>query len=254
MRRLSSVVKTPYTPPEHPDWNPASKSKAELTAAAGLNRASWDFQYDTGAWPSEARFDTGTPRPGPMAIPGDYTVRLTVGEEKLTQALRVVPDPRSSASPSDLAAQLTFGLQLRQEMAQIATMVETIRGRRVQIEDRNQRLAENPDTTELVAAGNELIAGLTAIEEAIHNPHAKVDYDVLGGRHGGAKIYSRLGWLFNTSRDHDGPPTQGMQEVAADLAVELTKQKVALDTLLSEDLKRLNDRAVELEMPYVLKP
>ena len=42
--------------------------------------------------------------------------------------------------------------------------------------------------------------GLTAVEDAIHNPHAKVDYDILGGRHGGAKLYSRLSWLFSTAQ------------------------------------------------------
>ena len=133
-------------------------------------------------------------------------------------------------------------------------MVETIRGLRDQLNDRNQRLADDPDATELVPAGEELIAGLTAVEEAIHNPHAEVDYDVLGGRHGGAKLWSRLSWLFNTAQQHDGPPTQGMTEVARELETELAAQDSILDGLVNNDLAQLNAAAKDKGVPYVVTP
>ncbi|MBD3854461.1 MAG: hypothetical protein IFJ96_06735, partial [Acidobacteria bacterium] len=238
VRRLSSVVKPPYTPPEHPDWNPSRKVKAELEVNAGTNRASWDLEYQETAWPTDARFDTGAPGPGPMAAPGEYTVRLTVDGRSATQPLLVEVDPRSSASSTDIEAQVAFALEIRSHLTRIAEMVETIRGIRSQLEDRNRRLAENAEATELVAAGEELVAALTAIEEAIHNPHAEVDYDILGGRHGGAKLWSRLSWLFDTAGDHDGPPTQGQTEVGEELATELATKEAALDALLSDELVR----------------
>ena len=43
IRKLSSVLKTPYTSPDHPDWNPNSKPKPELSVNEGINRASWDL-------------------------------------------------------------------------------------------------------------------------------------------------------------------------------------------------------------------
>ena len=254
VRRLSSVIKTPYTPPEHPDWNPNTKAKPELETKAGIHRASWDLNWDEAAWPSDARFDTGTPRTGPLASPGEYTLRLTVDGRKTTQPLRVDADPRSSASVDDIEAQVAFALESRAQLARITAMVETIRGLRSQLTDRNQRLANDLAAAELVAAGEELIAGLTAIEEAIHNPHAEVDYDVLGGRHGGARLWSRVSWLFNSSSEHDGPPTQGMEEVGAELAAELARQESAFDALVSEDLARINELASELSIQYVLTP
>ena len=133
-------------------------------------------------------------------------------------------------------------------------MVEIIRGLREQVKDRNTRLASDPDASELIALGKNLIAELNAIEEKIHNPHAEVDYDVLGGRHGGAMLYSRLSWLFNTSGDHDGPPTQGQQEVAALLEQQLAAQEAALDGLMNEDLAKVNTLAEERAVPFVLTP
>jgi len=77
---------------------------------------------------------------------------------------------------------------------------------------------------------------------------------VLAGRHGGAKMYSRVAWLLELSGDHDGRPTQGMVEVAAEIERELAQQESVLDGLLTEDLARLNELASELEVPYVVTP
>jgi photosystem II stability/assembly factor-like uncharacterized protein len=254
IRRLSSKLREQYGSPDHPDWSPDRKPKPELKAEAGLNRASWDLTYGEPKWMPDARFDTGTPRPGPLVVPGDYTLRLTVDGRSITQPLTVDLDPRSSASQSDLEEQLAFSLGVRAQLARIVDMVETIRGVREQVKDRNARLAENPDALELADLGKNLVAALNAVEEEIHNPHAEVDYDVLGGRHGGAKMYSRLSWLFNTSGDHDGPPTQGMLEVAADIEGQLSQQESVLDGLLANDLARLNELASDLDIPYVVTP
>jgi len=254
VRRLSSIVQPAYTSPDHPDWNPDKKIKADFEAEAGANRASWDLKYQKVAWPAGARFDTGEPQPGPLAAPGKYTLRLTVDGRSSIQPLVVESDPRSSASLADIEAQVAFALEVRDQLTQITGMVETIRELRSQLEDRNKRLAGNPETTELVVAGEELIVALTTVENAIHNPHAEVDYDILGGRHGGAKLWSRLSWLFTTASEHDGPPTQGMTEVGGELATELAEQEAVLDVLLSQDLARLNDLAKNQGVPYVVTP
>jgi photosystem II stability/assembly factor-like uncharacterized protein len=254
VRRLSSVPETPHTPPEHPDWNPEQKIQPDLKNEAGVHRASWDLLY---AKPREipgARFDTGDPRFGPLAAPGEYTLRLTVEDRSTTRTLRLEPDPRCTASPQDISEQVTFGLDLRDKLSRIADMVATIRSVRDQVKSWDTRLAKDDETSELVVLGKKLIANLTAIEEEIHNPHAEVSYDILAGRHGGAKLYTRLSWLFNSSADHDGPPTQGMRDGAAELTEELVAQEAALERLLSEDLAYLNRLADELAVPYVVTP
>jgi len=186
-----------------------------------------------------------------MALPGDYTLRLTVGGRISTQSLRIEPDPRSSASASDLEEQLAFAFGLREKLATIVGMAETIRGLREQLKDRNAWLADSLGASELTRLGKKLIGDLDSIEEKIHNPHAEVDYDILAGRHGGAMLYSRLSWLFDLSADHDGPPTQGMLEVAAELEQQLTAQEAALTGLISVDLAKLNELAKEEDVPYV---
>ncbi len=58
----------------------------------------------------ESRFN----RPAaPMAVPGEYTIALTVGDRTVTQPVRVEPDPRIAVSDADLAAQLAAAVQAR---------------------------------------------------------------------------------------------------------------------------------------------
>jgi len=254
VRTLSTLAKTPYTPADHPDRSPEAEDKADLEVEAGLNRASWDLAYPEARWAAGSRIDTGTPRPGPLVLPGTYTLRLTVDGQSMTSPLEVVLDPRSSVGRSDLEAQLALALEIREALGRIAAMVENIRDIRKQVMDRNERLASNPAATDLVQLGEQLVTDLTAVEEAIHNPHAEVDYDILGGRHGGAKLYSRLSWLYVGAGAHDGPPTQGMEEVSAELLRELSAQEAALDGLVSGDLAELNTMAGELAVPYVIAP
>ena len=252
VRRLSSMPDAPFTAPDNPDWSPESKPAPKLGTEPGFHRAAWDLAYSEPAWVPGSRIDTGTPRPGPLVLPGDYTLRLTVAGRTSTQPLRVELDPRSTASVADLEAQHAFAIGLREHMARIVGMALTIRGIRDQLEDRNARLAPDPDAAELVALGKACIERLDAIEEAIHNPNAEVTYDILAGRHGGARLYSRLSWLFFTSMDHDGPPTQGMREVAADLGHLLEEQEAAFDEVLTGNLARLERLATEVGVPYVV--
>lgn len=113
VRHMSSVAVESYddpAPPVEPKWLQVRKP---LPTEVGLNRVNWDIRYDTpsafvhdaedvmGAVPG----DTPAAIEGPLALPGNYTVRLTVDGKSYTQPLVVRNDPRSPASYSDIAGQ-----------------------------------------------------------------------------------------------------------------------------------------------------
>jgi hypothetical protein len=251
VRRLSSEIEPQYTAEDHPDWNPKTELKPALPTKPGLNRAAWDLGHERSRWVAGSRNDNGGRGPAPKVVPGEYTLRLTVAGEVHERKLRVEPDPRSTASAEQLQAQVEFGLDIRDRMSRIVEMVETLRSVREQIAAIASRVADDPGAARLVEMGEQVTSKLTAIEEVLHNPQAEVNYDVLAGRDGGAKLYSRLGWLASGALDHDGPPTQGMTEVAADLAREMAEQESALARLLSEDLASFNATAEEAGLALV---
>jgi photosystem II stability/assembly factor-like uncharacterized protein len=254
VRRMSSVPRPPFTPPDSPDADPEAEVEPELAVEPGTHRVAWDLRYEEPRWVAGSRVDTGEPPPGPLALPGAYSVRLTVDGNASSRPLVLEADPRVETDAAALEAQLEFALELREHLSRTADLVASVRDLRGQLRDRSSRLADREDAADLRERTGQLVATLDDIEKALHNPDAEVTYDILAGRDGGAKLYSRLAWLALGADEHDGPPTQGMREVAAGLAAVLQTQEAKIARLLEEDLPRLNALAEQLELGFVLAP
>jgi photosystem II stability/assembly factor-like uncharacterized protein len=106
IRHYSSAPVQPYDDPPTaiPDfWR---EPRRPLPTEIGLNRINWDGRYDVppafvhdpqdtiSATPGETPNETQ----GPLALPGDYTVRLIVDGKAYTQPVRLLNDPRSPAT------------------------------------------------------------------------------------------------------------------------------------------------------------
>ncbi len=252
VRTLKSTPEPRPIGPDHPDWNPSSDVQPALSTDPGINRASWDLAWDGAGFIEGGMIDWGDPTSGPLALPGDYTLRLTVDGRSATTTLHVLPDPRVQVSPADLQAQLDFALGLRGDLRRVIAAVERIRSLKKQIEARDALLAGDADAKPVVAMGQALVARLDALAQKLYSPDAEVTYDILAGRHGGAKLYSQLSPLFSFAGEGDGAPTQGMREVAAGLEDRLAAREADLQGLVDGDLARLNARAKELGIPYVV--
>ena len=112
VRHLSSAPREPVPeaarPPAPNYW---VAPPMVLTANAGANRVNWDLRYDAPPAFShsfEINANPGlTPASpqGPLALPGTYTLELTVDGTATTQRITVKNDPRSRASAAGLRAQ-----------------------------------------------------------------------------------------------------------------------------------------------------
>ena len=251
IRRLSSELEPPYVAPDHPDADPDADPKADLEAVAGMNRASWDLAFDGAKRIPGSTNDAGNVNIGPLVVPGEYRLRLTVGGESAEQPVTVLPDPRSDATIENLRAQTEFLIGVRDRISSITADAEKLRGLREQLEVRHKALSDDPRASRLLTLGEEALKKVSMIENLLYNPNAKVNYDILAGRDGGAKLYSRSGWLYRTALDHSGPPTQGMQEVNREHATLYEQSRAELARLIDEDLRQLNDLAEELGTTYV---
>jgi hypothetical protein len=250
---LSSELEAPYLAPDHPDAGPDPKREADLKKAQGLNRASWDLTYEGATRVPGSTNDAGDVSVGPVVPSGTYTLRLSAGGETISQPLIVVPDPRSTAALENIKTQIDFLLDVRDRITAIATDAVRIRAIRTQLNLHNEQLAEDPRTARLAELGEAASDDLRSVELALYNPDAKVNYDILAGRQGGAQLYSRLGWLYRSSMSHDGPPTQGMQEVNAELTRLYEQSKAELERILEKDVGQLNSLAAELGVDYIIQ-
>jgi photosystem II stability/assembly factor-like uncharacterized protein len=210
----------------------------------------WNLALPGGDIIPKAKVDAGNPLEGFLAPPGQYAARLTVDGKSQTVKFAVRPDPRVK---TDITAQTEFAQQIRKNFAKLAGTVQQLRAVRKQLQERNDLIGVDVKTKDLVKASSDLIGKLDALEEKLHNPKAQVAYDIFGPK-GGAKLYSQLAFLFDTVKDGDGPPTQGMRHVYAELVAELEKLTAEFASLTTGELAKLNAKAKELDLPTVIVP
>jgi photosystem II stability/assembly factor-like uncharacterized protein len=254
IRRLSSEkVESDYAE-DDPDPDRRLRPPEPLPAEAGVQRAVWDLRYEGAKQIAGAEIDFGDPYTGPLVLPGTYTVRLTVGEETHTASLEVGPDPRAKTSRADLEEQLAFALGLRDDLTRIAEIVAGVRAVREGLATRAKLLEGNAAAAELVKDATALGEKLDTLESKLHNPEARVNYDILGGRSGGVKLHSKLSPLYSWAHDGDGAPTEPVREIYRRLATELEALDAEWAAILETDLPALNAKARGLALEFVPAP
>ncbi len=97
-----------------------------LDQRAGMHRFIWDLAH-AGAWdPNPQRGGGG----GPLAVPGNYQVRLSAGDWTETKALRVLMDPRiakDGVTLADLEDQLALSLKVRDALGDARRALQRVR-------------------------------------------------------------------------------------------------------------------------------
>ncbi len=114
-----------------------------LSSEAGLNRFVWDLQYEESSRVPHSPLWGGN-TDGPVALPGDYQVKLTVQGKSYTAPLEIKPDPRIKAAQADLEKQFDLRLKIRDRVTQAHDTINEIRDIRAQINALNKRLEGQP--------------------------------------------------------------------------------------------------------------
>lgn len=115
-----------------------------LDSSPGFHRVTWDLRYP-GPWQSAAVPEGGN---GPMAVPGTYSVRLTVGAWTATRPLTLTEDPRITAdgvTTADLQEQFDHNMRVRDLVSQVNHLIARMRA-----------AAANPPSPEAAAKLTEL--------------------------------------------------------------------------------------------------
>ncbi len=117
------------------------KEPEPLSAEAGMHRFVWDLHYSL---PQGVRDSSRRPR-SILALPGDYTVKLTVNGKSLTQPLRVLLDPRVHTPQEALARQFALASKLSEKLGEVSSALKQLSALQKQIEERERALSGNRD-------------------------------------------------------------------------------------------------------------
>jgi photosystem II stability/assembly factor-like uncharacterized protein len=201
---------------------------------AGLTRFSWDLRYPGATVFPGMILWSANAASGPVAVPGNYTVRLTVGNHVEAQNFVVKMDPRlSGITEKDLQDQFDLAMKIRDKTSEANQGVIRIRELKKQIKDRVEK-AKDPALT---SAADNLTKNLNAIEEEIYQVRNQSNQDPLNFP---IKLNNRIAALRRTVETGDARPTNASYMVFKELSDELDMQLVKLKALESGELVAFN--------------
>ena len=217
-----------------------------LSAAAGMHRWLWDLRYapplsDHHAYPiSAVPHNTPLTPLGPLALPGQYTARLTAGGKTLTAPFTLKMDPRVTTPAASLAQQFQIETRLGAMMSNSTTVIREARS----LHDELQKLATGASAPLKEAAEN-----LDQKVEALLQPP--------GSRTQGqakpslTRLSGSVSSLYNEIDRADVAPTEAQANSVAAVDRELSALIEQWQNIKSSDLPALNRRLKSAGKPEI---
>jgi hypothetical protein len=161
VRRLASDDEIPKVNPNDLAF-PVSwaREPQPLSNEAGMHRFVWDLRYQQ---PKGVRRSFRRAA-GPVALPGNYTVRLTAHGKNSTQPLMVKMDPRVKTPQEALVRQFELASKLTARQGEISAAMQQIGELRKQIEARKKEAGEKAEAVKALEEVNQKLDALTETE------------------------------------------------------------------------------------------
>src|SRR5208282_281071 len=208
IRKYSSAETQLLDEPADPD---DKKPEKEIKPEMGLNRFVWDLRYEEAhRVPGYYLWEYGNGAKGPVAVPGQYQVRLTVGGESQVAPLEVRLDPRVNVTQADLTQQFDMLMQIHDELNHVYDAVNQIQDVREQVAGLKRRLPENASTKTIASSADDLEKKLVAVRNQLVNLTISADEDSLAYP---PQIDAKLAFLAMDMGSGDSAPTEAEQRL-----------------------------------------
>ncbi|HEV8382314.1 MAG TPA: glycosyl hydrolase [Gemmatimonadales bacterium] len=232
-------------------FTPKPKSPTDsLKVRAGMNRFVWNLRYpDASRFQGMIYWAGGTA--GPVAVPGAYKVRLTVGDWSQTREFTLRPDPRVKTTPEEYQRQFALLMRIRDRVSAANDAVRRIREVREQLDGAATRARGLPgDAGKRIAQQADSIkTRLAAVEEAIYQVKNRSSQDPLNYP---IRLNNKIAALAGVVASADAAPTAQSEQVFEDLAAALQGQLDRLKAVLDTDVPAFNKLVKESDVPAII--
>ncbi|HEU5453772.1 MAG TPA: glycoside hydrolase, partial [Terriglobales bacterium] len=215
-----------------------------LSAAPGMHRWIWDLHFaplaslESGYPISAIPHDTPREPLGVRALPGRYTVRLTLDGRSFTQPLTVDMDPRVTASAADLNRQFALENRLADALRQDLAALDQVRSVRQQLAKNSGALSEQ---------AKPFVDALAAFEGG------------RGGRRGASgsgfsPLNANLTAVYSVVDSADAAPTTQAEQAADTFLRDLQQELIAWQQWQTQQLPSLNNLLRQSNLPPITVP
>jgi photosystem II stability/assembly factor-like uncharacterized protein len=256
VRHYTSAAIPPDTnpPPQVPPY--WLKVPEPLPTAVGTNRINWDLRYDDppafshsmdpyytlNAVPGETVYHPE----GPIALPGVYTVRLTVDGKSYTQTVTVRNDPRSPATMADLAVQHDLQMKLYNGATESWAGWLQVDAMRKAVADVT-RGNPPPEVASAAAAIDAKLAQVGGVAGIVDNTRGNAftgrltpNFAAINGREGGENVLFSMNGQLRTNDSGDMAPTEPMWRGWVSVCTDLKSAVTTWREINDKDLVAFN--------------
>jgi hypothetical protein len=223
----------------------------KLASEPGLHRFLWDMHYAPvpgvqPQYPIAAVYRNTAPEAtSPWAMPGRYTVVLTVAGKSYQQTLTLAMDPRVKTSQADLAEQFKLSKQIYDEWLALNSISEIVRLIRGRLTDLRPRVPEGDLKTHVDALAAKLLALAGAGGGGPGGQGAGVPRVTLSATAG------RLRTLFNLMEEVDLAPTPQAAAAVPDVLKDSRLLEDNWQAIKAQDIPALNQELRAAGLPLI---
>src|ERR1700730_3064867 len=249
VRHLSSKEKKENEQP--PEWPDRQERVKTIPANDGMNRFAWDLRYDDPIQIPGAFYSGDGPK-GPLVLPGDYQIKITVAGKNQTAPLKVVIDPRTKGQEPQLQKQFALAVQVNDRISQLHQAVNEIREVKSQIKNLHTRLGDDQRANPALTAADDLDKKMSEVERQL------VQVDMKGSEGNLAfpnMLNERLDTFSHAIEIGDTEPTKPQLEVFQMLGTKLDEQLKKWAQIKTDDVPKVSAAIKQLDLPaLIIKP
>ena len=248
IKTFSSLAKTEAEPEDEFSRMSGGEAGRRLPAEAGMNRFIWDMRYpDAERVPGAVLW--GGSVAGPIAVPGIYQVKLTIGEESHIREWEWKKDPRVEPSTQELREQFDFLIEVRDKLSEINRAVNQLRRVRAKIDQVSNEIKGRPEAAAVLEEAKKVKAQLTAVEEILIQAKSKSSQDPLNYP---VKLDDKIAALATLTAGADARPTDQSRELFRELADRADAEIVNLKAVLESGVPNLNTLLKDAGIPHII--
>jgi hypothetical protein len=249
VRHLSNKEKKEGEQP--PEWPDRVERVKTIPANEGMNRFAWDLRYND---PTQipGAFYSGTGPKGPLALPGDYQVKMTVAGKSQTAPLKVVIDPRSKGAEAALQKQFALSQQVTERISQLHQAVNEIRDVKAQIKTLHFRFNDDQKMKPALTAADDLDKKMSDVEKELIQVNMK-------GSEANLAFPSMLNERFDAfshfiDAGDSTEPTKPQLDVFQTMSKQLEDQLTKWSQIKTQDVAKVSDLIKGANLPGLVIP
>jgi septal ring factor EnvC (AmiA/AmiB activator) len=206
-----------------------------------MNRFQWDLRY-----PDATRLERPSPMwsgstIGPRAVPGNYVVKLFIGDSLMCQQPFVIKeDPRYGVTQKDLDEQLALLLKINKKLSETHEAINDLRSIRSQMNTYIGSVEDTAFASQLKNLSKPILDSLQRIEDALVQHHAVAGQDLLNYP---IKLNDKLAGIGSAVASTDSAPTKQSYVAFDDISALIDEQLFKLEKIKEEKIPAFNQVA-----------